>query len=777
MKDMRKIRLAVLLVASCVLAVLLLGCSGGCGGCAACSDSDLWQTMTGCVDCSSCSACSACASDSDVSGSDVSQSDVSGSDVSASDISENDAPGKQNAVAEPTLAEPAITMPQASVVTSGSDVSASDVSGSDAAAEVSGSDASATTATTATASTTTAAEYATVVTTTATTTQSDDTVSVPTNPDGSVIIPNTAADLPLLSLLSGETLGISDGNVLAVGDRSTREDTIIAICNPDGTTVVLLCHAGTTQGEIKEAAARYAGRRVAVYRTDRECFVWLRELSSYVVHNGSAAIRLDPALAKPEWVTGGTTALTASEINDIAFKLDRARQYKGTRNGFVIVANNIDILRYAWGEKSPAYEYIAPQRLVPAATNAENPSGSTANDAVASDTDALPMLTLVDGKSADLPDGRVLAVGGRDTREDAIIAIANPLGSTVLLLCDTDTTNAELDSVAARYPGRQPAVYRTDREYFVWLRGDSSYIVHNGDDAVSVDSALTVPSWVNGQKTTISAAQVKKIVEKLDGARQYKGTRSGFVVIATDMDILRYFWGDKSPAYEYIEPEHFEPLVPIFTRPTAATSTNAATAPAPSANGAATTANTGNDVVVVSAPTRVDGTVIIPNTGMDMPMVSLLAAGTVGVEDGSVLAFGSELERGDSIIAITNPEGKSVVFICTPDTDAATIKATAEQYSGRRVELYRTGREGFVWLRGGSSFAVHGASGSVAVDPALTAPEWVSESTAMSESAVSDALGKYEDATCYTGTRKGFVVVASDNDILRYTWGARDYTK
>ena len=779
MKDMRKVRLAVLLVASCVLAVLLLGCSGG--GCAACSDSDLWQTLTGCVDCSSCSSCSACASDSDVSGSDVSDSDVSGSDVSASDSSENDAEGKQNAIAEPVLEEPAITMPQANAVTSGSDTAAIDVSGSDTAAEVSDSDASATTATTATSVTTTAVATTTAATATATTAQSHDAVSVPTNPDGSIIIPNTAAALPMLSLLSGETLGVSDGNVLAVGDRSTREDTIIAICNPDGTTVVLLCHAGTTPCAIEDVAAKYPGRRVAVYRTDRECFVWLREQSSYVVHNGSAAVRLDPALEKPEWVTGTTTALTSGEINDIAFKLARARMYKSTRNGFVIVANNIDILRYAWGEKSTSYEYVAPQGAAFETAVPEPVTDSAANESatapVASDTDALPMLTLIAGKSADMPDGNVLAIGARETREDAIIAIANPLGSIVLLMCDVDTTKAELDAAAALYPDRRAAVYRTDRECFVWLRGDSSYIVHNSDDAVSVDPALTVPSWVYGKRSTISAAQVKTVVEKLEGARQYQSTRSGFVVIANDIDIHRYFWGQKSPSYHYIEPEHFEPLVSVIVKPTAPTATApAGTAPA-SDDDAATTANTGNDVVEASATTRDDGTVVIPNTGMDMPLVSLLAASTVGVEDGLVLAFGAQATREDAIIAITNPAGKCVVFICTPYTDDATIKATAKLYSGRRVELYRTEREGFVWLRGGSSFTVHGASGSVAVDPALTAPEWVTESVAMTDSAVTDALGKYEDATCYTGPRKGFVVVATENDIMRYIWGKRDYTK
>lgn len=836
MKGSYALRIASLLIAFAIAAILAQGCDTNGKGCSSCADSEFWSMLTACVDCSGCKSCDKCSSDSDVSGTDR-QLEVSGADeASASDettvsepaivvvINQDDA---QNDDAQGGADAPAGALMPAANAVSGTD--AADDAGADAAegenapdalgaegdttaeettpdeGSVSATDADSVVivatpeATTAATTTATTADPALPTTTTTTAFVLNDgvnAISVPTNPDGTVIIPGTAKELPTLTLLKGETMGVPDGMVLALGARETREDTIVAIANPDGRMVVLLCHADTKQSALESVAACYPDRKVAVYRSDRECFVWLRDQSSYVVHNGSSAVRVDPALEIPAWVTGEKTALSAQDVAEAQYKLDRARQYTGTRNGFVVVATDIDIYRYAWGKKASPMNYVEPEKFpgmaapsfiapIPGATAVPAAAAApvSGSDAVSGSDLALPMLTMIDGKAAGLPDGKVLVIAGRELRGDAIVGIANPNGSEVLLFCGVDTRESAISEAAARYANRKAAVYRSDKQSFVWLRAEASAIVHNGDCSVSLDPALEKPVWVGGKVTPLTPDEVKNVAALLDDARQYSSTRGGFVVIANDIEILRYYWGKKNPSYDYIDPVNFKPITAPFARLNGFIAAPAAGEAAAAPAAAAAQPTSSSDVaaapgVDASAPTRVDGSVVIPNTGADLPLASLFDGKTFGVDEGMVLAIGSELVREDTVIAITVPDGKSVLLLCESGTKDSALAEVAKQYKGKKISTYRTDRESFAWLRGGASFTVYnGGNSKVAVDPALTAPEWVGETETLSEAMVKDAIGKYEDAQCYDGPRNGFVVVATHNDILRYWWGKRDYSK
>jgi len=107
-----------------------------------------------------------------------------------------------------------------------------------------------------------------------------------------------------------------------------------------------------------------------------------------------------------------------------------------------------------------------------------------------------------------------------------------------------------------------------------------------------------------------------------------------------------------------------------------------------------------------------------------------------------------------------------------PKADPRLMQEAA-LYADRRPLVYRMGRESFIWLREDASYAVHNGDSTVAIDPALDAPKWVTGGTAMSADALTVVKAKYEEATHYNGTREGFLIVADDNDILRYNYGKR----
>lgn len=558
--------LAVILALFTVIAAvaMLQGCevkgNASCDGCNSCSDSDVFSSCAACIDVSSCvsgcDGCNSCSKEEEAAPEDGT--------IDRQTEDEGVTPIPDDLATEP-VTEPTTTTTTAPQVVSPADQPINitvNINGVNLDNETTTTE-EPTTTTTAEATTTSAEVPTTILEPETTSTVA---ISLPTKPDGTAFIPGTKADLPMLSLLDGPTMGVPDGKVLAVGSRATREDTIIAICNPAGTTITLLCHKDTLPAEIRAVADCYPTRNINVYRTERECFVWLRGNSSYAVHNGSDAVRIDPSLEKPSWITGETSALTTDALSDLQAKIDNARQYSGTRDGFVIVATDIDILRYFWGKKSPAYKHVGPQYFqpilrndgattsdsdVPAAASAED-NAPVAETAPVSGSDApavnvnveLPLLSLVSGESLGLDDGMALAVGARGLREDAIIAVANPKGSTVLLYCHAGTTNKQLNRVAALYPDRRPLVYRMGRESFIWLREGASYAVYDAESTVAVDPALEAPSWVTGANA-MSDEALTTVKAKYEESARYSGTREGFVIVADDDDILRYNYGKR----------------------------------------------------------------------------------------------------------------------------------------------------------------------------------------------------------------------------------------
>ena len=135
------------------------------------------------------------------------------------------------------------------------------------------------------------------------------------------------------------------------------------------------------------------------------------------------------------------------------------------------IQNNSDIASPAEAQTEP--EYVAePEVIQPAPV-------------IAPFNASLPAVTLLDGADFGM-EGRVLALGKGSERRDAIVAVIPEEGNTVALLCETRATQKTINAVKDQYPGKIVYTYTIDREFFVNLRGNSRFALHNCGDRKSV---------------------------------------------------------------------------------------------------------------------------------------------------------------------------------------------------------------------------------------------------------------------------------------------------
>ena len=159
----------------------------------------------------------------------------------------------------------------------------------------------------------------------------------------------------------------------------------------------------------------------------------------------------------------------------------------------------------------------------------------------------LPPVTLLDGADFGM-EGRVLALGKGSVRRDGIVAVIPEEGKTVALLCETRTTQKTINEVKEQYPGKIIYTYTIDREFFVNLRGNSRFALHNCGDTVDIQPGVEKPEWLTCETSVISDDMVSACVAKNDLERYHvKGTK-GCLVICESNDVFRYNW-DKHGNY------------------------------------------------------------------------------------------------------------------------------------------------------------------------------------------------------------------------------------